>query len=132
MNLMTPKQNQRPGDNSADTWHVHEDETWEWGINCPQCHSGRSFDIQPGPLVGTVPGGHNDSRGDARYDFQKNFDKGLDEYRKARGEGLQPRASTVEAVRDAHLQVRAQKRALKKIKKYGDASTLKVAAGVRT
>ena len=122
--------NDYPPSDSNETWHVHDDETWEWGINCDVCHTGRTFPLQRGPLVGTVPGGFNDSRGDAKYDFQKNFDKGLDQYKAARDEGLRPKATTVEAVREAQDTVRSHKRAIKKIKKIGDVSELKVAPGV--
>lgn len=36
-----------PADDSDKTWHVHDDGSWDWGINCEVCHSGRSFDVVP-------------------------------------------------------------------------------------
>ena len=84
-----------------------------------------------GLLPSTVPGAHNDSRGDAQYDFHKKFDKGLDAYKKARGEGLAPKATTVAAVEASHREVKSHKRALKKLKKMGaDTTKLSVAKGV--
>ena len=82
-------------------------------------------------MIGTIPGGFKDTRGDARYDFQKNFDKGLDAYKKARDEGLAPKATSVAAVEASHREVKSQQRALKKLKKMGvDGSELAVAKGV--
>lgn len=65
--------------------------------------------------MGTVPGGHNDTYGGAKYAFQKNFDKGLEEYKKAKDEGLQPKATTIKAVREAQATVKKQQRAVRKL-----------------
>ena len=96
------------------------------------CLAFRGVEVPPlGLLPSTVPGAHNDSRGDAQYDFHKKFDKGLDAYKKARGEGLAPKATTVEAVEASHREVKSQKRAIKKLKKWGaDTSELATAKGV--
>ena len=81
-------------------------------------------------MIGTIPGGFNDTRGDPQYDFQKNFDKGLDAYRKARDEGLAPATTSVAAVEASQRQVKSQKRALEKLKKMGiDGSELATAPG---
>ena len=83
------------------------------------------------PYVGTVPGGFNDSKGDARYDFQKGFDSGLAAYEKARTvDGIQPESTTVEGVEQAYEKVRSQQKAVKKLKKYADPADIKVAPGV--
>lgn len=79
------------------------------------------------PLFGTVPGGYNDTNGSQ---FHRNFDKGMYAYEKARKEGLEPKATTVEAVREAEKQVASQQKAVKKLKKVGDVEGLKVASGV--
>jgi len=28
-----------PPEDSEDTWHVHDDKTWQWGVNCEVCHT---------------------------------------------------------------------------------------------
>lgn len=123
---------ERPSDNAKETWHICSNEQgWEWGINCDACHTGRSFAIQKAPMASTVPGGYNDANGDARYEFQKNFDKGLEEYKAARDEGLQPESTTVEAVAKAKATVKSQEKAIKKLKLDRDErAQLPVAAGV--
>jgi len=30
-----------PPDDCDTTWHVHDDKTWAWGINCELCSSGQ-------------------------------------------------------------------------------------------
>lgn len=125
-----------PADDANETWHVHgadypNDKGWEWGISCDVCFKGRGFDLQTAPMVGTIPGGHNDTHGSSRYQFQKGFDKGLDGYKEARDEGLQPKATTVEAVEKARAEVKSQERAIKKLKlDRDDRAQLKTAAGV--
>ena len=84
--------------------------------------------VTPTIMLGTVPGGHNDTHGSAQYKYQSNFDKGLDAYKSARDEGLRPKGTTVAAVDAAHREVKSQKRALKKLGM--DASELKTVAGV--
>lgn len=102
------------------------------GCHESTCVEFRKLDVPPlGLLPSTVPGAHNDSQGDVQYDFQKKFDKGLDAYKKARGEGLAPAATTVAAVEASHRQVKSQKRAIKKLRKMGaDTSELATASGV--
>jgi len=102
------------------------------GCHEPSCVDFRNKDVPPlGVLLGTVPGGHNDTHAGAKYKFQSGFDKGLDAYRGARDEGLSPKSTTVEAVEASHREVKSQKRALEKMKKMGmDTSTVKTAKGV--
>lgn len=38
-----------PPDDSDETWHVHDDGTWDWGINCSTCHTPRVPKPYPGP-----------------------------------------------------------------------------------
>lgn len=109
--------------------HLYQPSVNRDGCQHPACIALRNAPSEPlGVLVGTIQGGFRDTSGDPLYDSQKNFDKGLDAYRKARGEGLQPKSSTVEAVAEAQNKVRAHKRALKKLGlKAGE---VKVAPGV--
>lgn len=79
------------------------------------------------PLIGTVPGGHNDS---ARHQFHREFDRGMYAYEKARKEGLQPSATTVAAVEAEHKAVRSQQRALKKLAKHDDVTEVSTRPGV--
>ena len=74
------------------------------------------------PLFTTVPGGHNDTRA---YRFHKDFDKGMDEYAKARKNGLEPNASTLEAVNKAKSEALSEERALKKLSKVADTEGMK-------
>jgi hypothetical protein len=92
------------------------------------CRCGAQFDdyVMPKvPLVGTVPGGANDT---ADYRFHMDFDKGMDRYVAARRNGLAPAATTVAAVEQAEAQAASQQRALKKLGGAGE--QLKVAPGV--
>ena len=102
------------------------------GCHDPACAAFREVDVPPlGLLSSTVSGGFNDSRGDAQYDFQKNFDKGLDAYAGARKEGLAPKTTTVAGVEAAQREVKSQQRGIDKLRKAGaDTSELKTAAGV--
>lgn len=79
-------------------------------------------------MFGTVPGGANDTK---EYRFHKDFDKGMNEYAKARDEGLQPKHSTLDAVKDEHKKVKSQQRALKKLSKVADTDGIPTAPGVR-
>ena len=102
------------------------------GCHDPACAAFRDVDVPPlGLLASTVAGGFNDSRGDAQYDYHKKFDKGLDAYAGARKEGLQPKATTVQAVEAAQREVKSQEAGMKVLRKAGaDTSGLKTAAGV--
>jgi len=82
---------------------------------------------RPRIYLHTVPGGFNDT---AENRFHRNFDKGMYEYEKARAEGLQPKATTVDAVREAQSEVKSQERALEKLKRVADVSEVSVAEGV--
>ena len=97
---------------------------------CEQCRT-TAWDqhVVPRIYVGTVPGGYNDQGGNK---FHRQFDKGMYEYEKARKEGLQPKATTVEAVREEHEMVKSQERAVKKLKRVGDVEQVKVRPGVET
>ena len=113
---------------------THNWKDWKHAAACTKCNAKRKEEHTPQYLlIGTVPGAHNDSRGDAQYNFQKNFDKGIDAYKKAKGEGLQPKATTVEAVDAAHKEVKSQQRALKKLGLHKDPDAkkeLRLAPGV--
>jgi len=99
------------------------------GCHEATCVAFRDVDVPPlGVMTGTVPGGHNDTYGSSQYKFQANFDKGLDAYKEARGEGLAPKGTSVAAVEKARAEVKSQERALKKLGM--DSSELKTVAGV--
>ncbi len=101
------------------------------GCAHPACISFSKVDVPPvGIMVGTVPGGHNDTHSTEQYKFQAGFDKGLDAYKKARGEGLRPKASTVDAVGKAQREVKSHQRALKKLGMKRSDLNMPVAAGV--
>lgn len=104
------------------------------GCQAATCLEWADIVVPPlGVMVGTVPGGHNDTHGSAQYKFQSGFDSGLEAYKSARDEGLQPKKTTVEAVRASQEQVRSHTRGLKKAKKMGiDVTQLSVAKGVDT
>jgi len=104
----------------------------EDGCHEPTCLQFKELDVPPlGPMIGTVPGGHNDTNGSRQYKYQSQFDKGLDAYKEAKDEGIQPAATTVAAVEAAREQVASHKRGLKKLKKMGiGAGEVSVASGV--
>ena len=95
--------------------------------HCGCVHQWDDYVMPNTPLFGTVPGGANDNES---YRFHKDFDKGMNEYQKAKGEGLQPAATTVEAVKAEQDRVRSQERAVQKLKKTQDVSGIHVAPGV--
>jgi len=102
-------------------------------VECDDCdgcicvHQWDNYEMPKTPLFGTVPGGYNDSKNK----FQRNFDKGMYAYEKAKAEGLQPAATTVEAVEAEHEKVRSQQRALEKVKQFADVEDIKTAPGVK-
>lgn len=106
-----------PASDSKETWHVHDDDTWGWGVSCddPEYHPGRGFAKQPAPMALTVPGGFNDQNGGGQWEFQRDFDPGMDAYKKARDEGLQPKQTTLKAVKEAQREVKIHQRANKKL-----------------
>jgi hypothetical protein len=78
-------------------------------------------------MVGIVPGGSKDT---ALVQFARNFDRGLDMYKAARDEGIQPDSSTVKGVHKAHARIKSQEAAIRKIKNFSDIDGLKTAPGV--
>ena len=91
--------------------------------NCDTCRAeGWRNHRAPRLYLTTVPGAHNDSRA---YRFHKDFDKGMDEYRKARDEGLTPDSTTLDAVNKAKAEALSEKKALKKLSKVADVDNLK-------
>ena len=66
-----------------------------------------------GVVMGVVPGTSKDT---GPYRYHMDFDKGLDKYREARANGLQPKATTVKAVEESKAEVASHSRALKKMK----------------
>jgi hypothetical protein len=98
--------------------------------DCGGCTCVHAFDNMPPskmPYFGTVPGGANDTK---EYRFHRDFDKGMNEYKKARDEGLQPAQTTIDAVETAQNQVRSQTKAAKLLKNETDLDGLNFAAGV--
>jgi hypothetical protein len=78
-----------------------------------------------------VPGGFSEQHRSADYKFRKDFGPGIDAYKKARADGLQPRGTTTKKVKEAYREVQTQQRAIKKLKRVGeDVSQWKVAPGV--
>lgn len=102
-------------------------------VQCDDCggcvcvHQWDDYEMPDTPLFGTVPGGHNDTEA---HKFHRTFDKGMDAYQKARKEGLQPSAATLESVEKEHDRVRSHQRAVKKLRNVTDVSELSVAKGV--
>jgi len=94
---------------------------------CICVHQWDDYEMPKTPLFGTVPGGHNDDNANR---FHRDFDKGMYAYEKARKEGLQPKATSVEAVEAEHNRVRSQQRAVEKLKNVTDVSELSVTKGV--
>ena len=78
-----------------------------------------------------VPGGFNETGRSRQYKFQRGFDPGLEAYRKARGEGLRPKHTSVKAVHAAQEEVKSQQRAVDKLKNVADVSELKTLPGVK-
>ena len=86
------------------------------------------YEMPNTPMFGTVPGGSKDT---SEYRFHMDFDKGLNKYKQARDNGLQPKGTTVKAVDAAEAEVASHQRALKKMRKMGDVGEeLKIAKGV--
>ncbi len=79
------------------------------------------------PLVGIVPGGSKDT---ADVQYRRDFGPGLDAYKKARDEGLQPDHSDLKSVEAAHQRVKSQEDALRKIKKFSDVDGVVTTPGV--
>jgi len=39
-----------PADDSDTTWHMHDDKTWGWGVNCPVCYTAPIPKTYTGPF----------------------------------------------------------------------------------
>lgn len=89
---------------------------------CECVHKWDDYEPPAMPLFTTVPGGHNDT---AAYRAHMDFDKGLDAYAEARSNGLEPNATTLEAVNKAKAEALSEKRALKKLSKVADTEGMK-------
>ena len=85
----------------------------------------QDYEMPDTPMFGTVPGGSKDTED---FRFHMDFDKGMNSYAKARGEGLAPKSTTVAGVEAAHREVKSQERALRKLGGAGE--ELKRASGV--
>ncbi len=106
--------------------------TWKDGATCDTCRQAveiaRVETFNGTILIGIVPGGANDTD---EVQWRRNFGPGLDSYKKARDEGLQPDHSDLPSVNMAHKRVKSQEAALKALDNQGvDTSHLKVTAGV--
>ena len=109
----------------------HDD--WRPGATCTQCegnHAGNLARVwsQP-PLIGVVPGGSKDT---IEHRMHMDFDKNLDAYRGAKAEGLQPKQTTMKAVKEAQAEVKSHEAALAGASKVGVEfpENIPVAAGV--
>ena len=88
------------------------------GCHHTKCVEFRNLDVPPAGIVfGVVPGTSKDTK---PYRFHMDFDKGLDKYREARRNGLQPKTTTVKGVEEAEAEAASQQRAVNKLKKQGD------------
>jgi hypothetical protein len=109
---------------------AHPDE-YRAGATCKDCQTAyvnnRKRVYMGSPMIGVVPGGSKDTE---PYRWHMDFDKGLNAYKKARNEGLQPKSSDLKGVAHAHRQVKSQEKALKKIKNFSDIDGIKTAPGV--
>ena len=105
--------------------------TWKAGATCDTCQASvqqRKAEVWQGsPLVGSL-GASRD--GDPQYQFERDWEPGLDAYRTAKADGIQPDQSNLMAVDRAHKVIASQEAALKKIKNFSDIDGVKTAAGV--
>ena len=106
-------------------------EAWVEGATCDSCQAllaeKRANVWQGSPLIGVVPGGSKDTQ---QVQFERNFDVGLDDYRTARADGIQPDHSTKDSVDRAHERIKSQEAALRKIKKFSDIDGVMTTPGV--
>ncbi len=106
----------------------HDPQDWRHCTNCRTCNQKRKNNWVPQTVyVGIVQGASKDT---ADVQARRDFDPGLDAYKKARDEGLQPKHSTLRAVADARREVRSHEAALKKLSKVADTEYIRTAAGV--
>ena len=106
--------------------------TWKDGATCSTCEQAleiaRIDNYNGTILIGIVPGGANDT---SEVKWRRDFGPGLDAYKKAKDEGLQPDHSDLKSVDIAHKRVKSQEAALKALDNQGvDTSRLKVTPGV--
>ncbi len=105
--------------------------TWKDGATCDTCQgeyaAKRAYLWQGSPLIGIVPGGSKDTA-DVRW--RRDFGPGLDAYRKARKEGIQPDHSDLKGVDAAHKRIKSQEAGLKAIKNFSDIDDVKTTPGV--
>ncbi len=106
--------------------------TWKDGATCDTCRQAvelvRVETFNGTILIGIVPGGAGDT---PDVQWRRNFGPGLDAYKKAKDEGIQPDHSTLESVNGAHKRVKSQEAALRALKKGGmDIDRVKTTAGV--
>ena len=106
--------------------------TWKDGATCGTCEQtvelARVATFNGTILVGIVPGGAGDT---PDVQWRRDFGPGLDAYKKAKDEGIQPDHSDLKSVDKAHKRVKSQEAALKTLDKQGvDTSYLKVTPGV--
>ena len=98
--------------------------------DCNGCECIHALDyMQPrkAPYFGVVPGGSKDTEA---YRWHIDFDPGMDAYKKAREEGLQPDTSDLKGVAKAHKRVKSQEDALRKIRNFSDIDGMKTTPGV--
>ncbi len=106
--------------------------TWRDGATCDTCQQTYELALVANYngtiLIGIVPGGANDTN-DVKW--RRNFGPGLDAYKKAKDEGIQPDHSDLKSVNMAHKRVKSQEKALKKLRDGGmDTSQIKTTSGV--
>ena len=118
----------------SETQHLGDPhpKTWKNGATCDTCQQAveiaRVETYNGSPLMGIVPGGSKDT---PDVQWRRDFGPGLDAYKKARDEGLQPDHSTLGSVKGAHKRVKSQEAALRALKKGGmDIDNIKTTPGV--
>lgn len=106
----------------------HDPTDWKHAIACKPCNKERSADWVPQTVyLGIVPGGANDT---PDIQWRRDFGPGLDAYKKARDEGIQPDHSTLESVDAAHRRIKSQEAGLKAIKNFSDIDGVRTTPGV--
>lgn len=95
--------------------------TWKKGATCDTCQAHtaqtRGEVWRGSPLIGIVPGGSKDA---GAYASDRDFYGGLDSYRNARADGIQPDRSDLKAVDAAQKRIKSQEAAIRKIKNVAD------------
>ncbi len=108
-------------------------QTWEAGNTCDECVRLRRVRqarvVSPdyaGALFGVVPGGAGDT-----IAFERDTERGLNEYGRARSAGLRPVSTKKGGVERTEKLMESQARALKKLDGTTDISQLKTHPGVK-